>query len=529
MSQKKSQRTAPAEPREKLLDSELIKLLAVVTVSHILLWAVVSLLMGSGFAPLVAILWGLSLFVVTKWDRTRASGVHFSFRQLLSFPRLNYLNVLGIILATLVANQFAAFLIFSYLRKARSELIAGLPDDLMGCFCKLMEEPQVVILFLAATYFSHIVGGLAAGWLPNRKCPAPYGHAVVGSIIYSLVNNILMVPLMIWSGQAESPSQQEAGAIILAVAPTFVFAMLGVWLSSGTRRVSPGGGASQAAERQVEVGTESAGAVEPAKSSRKAAAALRKPRASRLKRRKPAAVVAAVEAAPPEAQVSDAGLTRPRLRAVWLSRRRFTIFSICAVAVTLAGVAVWVVSLPEPSECLDPPETATLNYWPVTYVDHREPCHDFPPIDARLVKKEGYSRNREEWERGLTAHAGDEIYAVVYINNGAVTNAEHANPGMGNARNVRLTTEVRPEEGDVHYINVRFAGDNTNSVSGSFKITTAEHERLEVVPRSGEIIDYNLQTVSKGFDVGNNVVNVGDFEPKWETSRFIRFKLRVVG
>jgi hypothetical protein len=157
-------------------------------------------------------------------------------------------------------------------------------------------------------------------------------------------------------------------------------------------------------------------------------------------------------------------------------------------------------------------------------------CNDYQSIDAKLVGEQyHYSQSQEEWERGLTAHAGDEIYAVVYINNGAAANAENINPGRGIARNVQLTTEISGEPSAVHYIKVRFAGDNTNTVSNSFKITTAAQERLEVVPQSGEI--HNSMTseiIAKNLDVGNNTIPIGDLPPKWEDSLFIRFRLRVV-
>ena len=72
----------------------------------------------------------------------------------------------------------------------------------------------------------------------------------------------------------------------------------------------------------------------------------------------------------------------------------------------------------------------------------------------------------------MNARAGDEIYVLVYINNGAATNAENLHPDKGIARNVKLTTEVSSEPASIHHVKVRLGGTNTNIISNSFKIMT---------------------------------------------------------
>jgi hypothetical protein len=184
---------------------------------------------------------------------------------------------------------------------------------------------------------------------------------------------------------------------------------------------------------------------------------------------------------------------------------------------------------PRSVNCLDPPTTAILNYWPVTYEVDKEACHDYPSVDARLVGEEHFSRSQEEWERGLAAKPGDEIVVLLYINNGAVNNAEEISPGRGIARNVRLTTEVGQETGEIHYVNVRFAGDNTNTVINRFKITTEPSARLEVVPGSGETYTATPRALVKnGLDIDNNTIAIGDIPPRWSDSVFARFRIKVV-
>ncbi len=128
----------------------------------------------------------------------------------------------------------------------------------------------------------------------------------------------------------------------------------------------------------------------------------------------------------------------------------------------------------------------------------------------------------------MNARAVDEIYILVYINNGAATNAENLNPGKGIARQVKLTTEIDDTPAATHYVKVRFAGANTNTVINSFKIMTGAQESLKVVPQSGEIYDYKgAEAKVKNLEVGNNTILIGDIPPKFESSLFIRFKVKV--
>lgn len=180
--------------------------------------------------------------------------------------------------------------------------------------------------------------------------------------------------------------------------------------------------------------------------------------------------------------------------------------------------------------CRNPPLSAILNYWPITYASPAEYCHDYQAVDARFATDDGqYSQTQEEWEQGRTAHVGNELYILIWINNGAADNAEEITPGQGIARSVQLTTETETEPGALHYVNVRFSGDNTNTVVSRFKIITDEHERLEVVPQSGQMRDYTATKLLKGnFEMGNNTISVGDINPLFSDGRFIRFSVRIV-
>jgi hypothetical protein len=181
----------------------------------------------------------------------------------------------------------------------------------------------------------------------------------------------------------------------------------------------------------------------------------------------------------------------------------------------------------EGNRCRNPPLTATLNYWPVTYSDPRETCQDHPSIDARLLPDGTYSRSQDEWEAGRNVHVGDEFFVLIWINNGAA-DTRRAVGDQAVAKNVRLLTYIGGENAPVHYIYAQFAGDNTNIVTNRFKIQTPENAHLIVIPSSGEIYDETgKQPIQTNLDIGNNTVLVGNFEPYFEAGRYIRFQVRV--
>lgn len=178
--------------------------------------------------------------------------------------------------------------------------------------------------------------------------------------------------------------------------------------------------------------------------------------------------------------------------------------------------------------CLTTPQKPALNSLPVTYQSPAEFCHDYPLVDARPATEEGqYSRSQEEYETGVTAHAGDEIYILIYINNGA------PNAGVDRvlvlARNVTLTLQTDTEPGATHNIKVMATGDNVESIYGVKKINTAPNERLEVIPNSGQVRNFTADKIlGQRFSIGNGVVKIGDLGPDFSDALFIRYSVKVI-
>lgn len=454
-----------------LLDPSLIKLLGISTLGYFFLWVVVGSLLGKGFVALIVTpLLALSLFVITKWDRSRTEQTEHSIKGIIASPLINYWVVLGVIAAIFIAHLGFTWLFVLYLSKVKTEEVLA-TEDLFDVLSLISDSNKLIVLTLIGLYTAHAIGGLVAGLLPNKRVPKPYRHAVTGSILYILLNLLIMAPFMSWGQDVELPSEQETGLIMLTTSPCIFLAMFGAWIGGGIRKSN-----------------------------------------SRT-------------AGPSRENVGKIGL----LFSLFKSQRALSIAIVSGACVILGAVIIWVARLPEPIICPDPPDVATLNYWPISYQAQPEPCHDFPPLDARIVSEfTEYSRSRAKWEEGLTTKAGDEIYILVYINNGAAANAKNINPGHGIARNVSLTTLIDTTPGSFHEVSVKFSGINTKTVESTFKLHTGPTDRLAIVPRSGEIINYSAtEVMAKDLDVGNNSIQIGDVAPRWESAIFVRFRLRV--
>ncbi len=209
-----------------------------------------------------------------------------------------------------------------------------------------------------------------------------------------------------------------------------------------------------------------------------------------------------------------------------------SLVAVVAVALVLALVPQKTNIKTLAENCVNPPTTPTLNYWPITYDDVNTPlCHDFPAIDAAVYNPNGspvYSQSEADWNNGLNLNAGQEGVALMYIHNGAANNLP-GNQTM--ARNVKITTNTDTSVGSTHNIAVRFAGDNTNVVNKSFAVHTPANAHLEIVPNSGFMYDYegNLVLDQQNLNLGNSTYTLGDLDACFEYSVFLTFRFKVVG
>lgn len=179
--------------------------------------------------------------------------------------------------------------------------------------------------------------------------------------------------------------------------------------------------------------------------------------------------------------------------------------------------------------CANPPSTPTLNYWPVTYDDENTPlCHDFPAIDAAVdTTNPLFSQSEADWQNGLQLNPGQQGVALMYIHNGAANNLD---PDDTMARDVKITTATQTRVGTEHRIDVTFRGSNTNTVNKSFTIHTPANSKLEVIPNSGFMYNYEGRVIldQQNLNIGNSTYTLGDLDACFEYSLFFSFKFKVV-
>lgn len=218
-----------------------------------------------------------------------------------------------------------------------------------------------------------------------------------------------------------------------------------------------------------------------------------------------------------------------------LTNRRFglfgTILAVVAVSLVLALIPQGTAVNTSADNCANPPTTPSLNYWPITYDDVNTPeCHDFRAIDAAVYNPTGspvYSQSEADWQNGLQLNVGQEGVALIYVHNGAANNLPSS---QTLAKNVKITTATDTRIGSTHNLSVRLAGDNTNVVTESFKVHTPSNAKLEVVPNSGFMYDYegNLILDSQNLNLGNSTYTLGDLDACFEYSVFLTYRFKVV-
>lgn len=198
---------------------------------------------------------------------------------------------------------------------------------------------------------------------------------------------------------------------------------------------------------------------------------------------------------------------------------RVVAYAVAGVATLLIFPAVFGETRVIADNCPNPPATATLNPFPVTYTG--EPCRDYPIISARLINGD-YPRNAQEHNEGLAVSSGQEFYVSIYVHNGAALNLD---PDQTTARNVQISTSVDSSIGAEHQVSARARGTNTNEIGGSFRIRTGPNDQLAAVPNSGELFDADGRIVDSGFNPAS--YRVGDMLACFPYAVYVRFKVRV--
>jgi hypothetical protein len=174
--------------------------------------------------------------------------------------------------------------------------------------------------------------------------------------------------------------------------------------------------------------------------------------------------------------------------------------------------------------CLGAPLKAALNTFALTFKSRAHLCSNYPGL--QLKRADGaFPSNRDEWQRGVFAKAGEEVHALVYISNAAANNPVTPE---SIARNIKLTARVDSNTEPDHRVTVTFGGDNTNRVTESLPIKIGPDEYLEIVPYSSVAYDWHFKEIQRGLNLANgNVITIEDLYPGFRTDLFISFKIKI--
>jgi uncharacterized repeat protein (TIGR01451 family) len=215
-----------------------------------------------------------------------------------------------------------------------------------------------------------------------------------------------------------------------------------------------------------------------------------------------------------------------------------TFVGVFVLATGVLALAPRVINTAKSENCSGAPTVATLNPFPVSWAGTTgSDCTDAPAIAVRPVNSSAGS-----YSASLDGQSGEEYYIRIYVHNGAQQGLEQgigpeATTIYGLNGNINISGGTvstsfhgsRGAEGST-WSNPQFVP--TNTVSGGVNINLPSGAHLELVPGSEEFYDYtglsgtsgsaNLNGTSGSFEMG-------EIRACFEFSKFLRFKVRVVG
>lgn len=175
---KESKGQRDARRSKPILDPHQVRSFIVVTVAYVISVAILALLLGATFATIIATpIWAFLYVIYPQMDKESTPKSFREWIRLVKFPQLNYWNVFWVVLTIFVIQACCGFIIAAYADDQPDSV------DTLTAISALLESPGVLLVFLLGTLGSYLGGGYIAGKLPNLKCPAPYRHGIVATII----------------------------------------------------------------------------------------------------------------------------------------------------------------------------------------------------------------------------------------------------------------------------------------------------------------------------------------------------------
>lgn len=170
------------------------------------------------------------------------------------------------------------------------------------------------------------------------------------------------------------------------------------------------------------------------------------------------------------------------------------------------------------------PMEPSFNIFPITY-EGSTGCFDLPLLRMRKLNGQ-YPKKSSEMKNGISAFAGEELFGAIWLNNGAAENEELLSKTT--AQDVRMSATISEETGPLHTVTVLVTARNAEGVRQEFLVNTGANERLEIIPKSGERFDANFNLIDANFQMGNNILAIGDIKPGFKSASYFRFRVKVV-
>lgn len=174
-------------------------------------------------------------------------------------------------------------------------------------------------------------------------------------------------------------------------------------------------------------------------------------------------------------------------------------------------------------QCANPPAEPAFNIYPVTYTGSTG-CEDLPLTRMRTLDGQ-YPMNSAELNAGLTLQSGQEAFVAIYIHNGGATNLPES---QTTAKDVRVSADIPTTTGTTRTAHIKVTALNADGIEQFYKINTGANDHIEIVPGSGERYDNNYNLIDANFNMGNNILAIGDMKSCFEHLQYFRFRIKAV-
>lgn len=230
MSQRKSTKYSRPPKQAKLFDPPLLLLLGISALGYYMIWVAIYAVFGGNVATWLATpLWGVPVFLITRWDRIRTQQ-DVGWRELIKFPKLKLWKLAVVALTIYLTQLFTGVVVGLYLYKVRPDVQ---PEGVLEGLQAIRTEWGSIAIATVGGGLAYFLAGYVAGKLSPQPYLAPYAHAAVGEFIAYFINYAWIQFLYVCEC-GTTPTQEDIGVFALMLPPTMSLSLIGAWVA--TRR-----------------------------------------------------------------------------------------------------------------------------------------------------------------------------------------------------------------------------------------------------------------------------------------------------